>query len=73
VSNDCPRAGRWIGGCKFEARYDEAPAELVSQVVAEISRASDGAVQAIMLGNKKSIYVRDICTHCGKTIERGKE
>ena len=70
MNNDCSRAGRWIGGCKFEARYDEGPVERVSEVVAEISRASDEAVRAIMRGNIQRNYVHDVCTRCGKTVER---
>ena len=70
MSNDCPRVSRWIAGCKFEARYDEEPAELVSEVVAEISRASDEAVRAIIRGNVRRTYIHDVCIRCGRTIER---
>lgn len=70
MSDECKRAGRWIGGCKFEPRYDEGPVERASVVTAEISRASDEAVRAIMRGNIQQNYVRDVCTRCGKTIER---
>jgi hypothetical protein len=73
MSNDCARAGRWIGRCNFEARYDETPAEHVSEVVAEINRASDEAVREIIRGNISRIYVRDVCVTCGKTIERSKD
>lgn len=73
MDNDCKRAGRWIGGCEFKARYDVRPSELVSSVVAEISRASDDAVRSILNGNIERIYVRDVCTRCGKTIERGEK
>ncbi|MFL9904630.1 hypothetical protein PQR71_41970 [Paraburkholderia fungorum] len=69
-TNICPRAGRWFGGCNFESRYDENPVELVSEVVSVINRASDEAVHAIMRGNIKQVYIRDVCTRCGKTIER---
>ncbi len=67
----CLRAGRWIGRCRFEARFDEGPAEPVSDVVSEINRASDEAVRAIICGNITRTYVRDVCVTCGKTIERG--
>ncbi|WP_157129877.1 hypothetical protein [Burkholderia pseudomallei] len=68
--NECPRAGRWIGGCKFEARYDERPVQRVSEVVQQISRASNEAVHSIMQGNMQSAYVHDVCTRCGKVIKR---
>jgi hypothetical protein len=70
--SDCQHAGKWFGACNFEPRYDEEPAELVSEVVAEISRASDEAVRTIIQGNFRRTYVHDICTRCGKTIERSK-
>jgi hypothetical protein len=70
MSAQCRREGWWIGGCKFEARYDEQPDQSVSEVVREISRASNEAVSAIMASNTKHIYVRDVCVRCGETIER---
>lgn len=64
ASNTCPRAGKWIGGCNFEARHDCIPT--VS--------AEDAFWLAINKINAthKRIYVRDVCTRCGKTIERSK-
>ena len=64
----CPRAGRWIGGCSFEARYDRIPPEpTVDPVLGFPFYVSTMEIEA----RTKRIYVRDVCTRCGKTIERG--
>lgn len=64
----CPREGRLIGGCKFEARYDDQP-----MTEAELRHGIDLAgllvMGAIKPGSRKR-YVRDVCKRCGKTIER---
>lgn len=63
MNNDCPRAGRWIGGCNFEARHDRIPPkgeDLFWTIGIDRLNAAT-----------KRIYVRDVCTRCGKTIERG--
>lgn len=61
---DCPRVGKWIGGCNFEARHDKIP------VKTEDSFWIIGTDRLNALA--KRIYVRDVCTRCGKTIERSK-
>ena len=57
-AQDCPRFNAWIRGCKFEARYDE--------------RFPDGlrSVKGDADAFKLRTYVRDVCIHCGRTIER---
>lgn len=69
LSSECPRAGRWWRGCKFEARYDrEAPAFddpfYMTYLVGEAAKVAAG-------GKSKATYVRDVCVRCGRTIERG--
>lgn len=58
----CPRFGKWIGGCRFEARYEER------------SRQAnfDGHIYPSSLRKLITIevYVRDVCVRCGKTVER---
>ena len=60
--SDCVRANRLFGSCNFEARYDTVP-------------TVDGQ-EAFWLGPdklealSKRTYVRDVCTRCGRTIER---
>lgn len=57
---ECPRAGRWFGGCKWEGRYDtHFPNRPIRNVtVRALSRL------------KERTYVRDACVRCGKTMER---
>jgi hypothetical protein len=62
ASNICPRAGRWIGGCKFEPRYSRIP------IKAEHAFWLIGQERIDSLA--KRIYVRDVCVRCGKAIER---
>lgn len=66
MADDCPRAGRWFGGCNFEGRYDSTPTggnkTLEARGAAEIA--------AFFHGITERIYVRDVCTRCGRTIER---
>lgn len=59
----CPREGRLIGGCKFQARYD---AKLPSALQAISVTLPIEAIYAM----KDRVYIRDVCTRCGKTIER---
>jgi len=56
--------------CRFEARYDES-----SKPVTSNDRFNDVSVTAVFFGREvptehKKTYVRDVCTTCGKTIER---
>jgi hypothetical protein len=63
--SECRRAGKWIRGCRFEARYDEgAP---VGKYTGQyfISDAPD-----IIRALRPITYVHDVCTRCGKTIDR---
>jgi hypothetical protein len=59
----CPRFGKWIGGCLFEARYDLSPANL-DQFVGSIQMSATMAEKF-----RSKTYVRDICVRCGKTKE----
>lgn len=77
----CPRFGKWFGGCRFEARYDEVKQRSQFDSVfgstswsIEMVPGSDGK-KAHLKENAptdKRTYVRDICRTCGKTIERVK-
>jgi hypothetical protein len=60
----CPNS--YWGSHKFEARYDLSPANL-SQFAGEF-KASEETIEKF----RQKTYVRDICTKCGKTIERVK-
>lgn len=60
----CPRAGRVVGGCQFQPRYDKGPSQATF----------DGGVTELRLrvleAYRQVTYVRDICVRCGRTVER---
>lgn len=67
MSEPCPRFGKWIGGCRFEGRWEET--------VDGMNRTPQGAwlVSATGRNQGRRTYVRDVCIRCGKTIERNKD
>jgi hypothetical protein len=69
MSEECKRVGRWIGGCKFEARHDEEPAYSLADLF-DGCRATSEVARSLIAGNMKRAYVRDVCVRCGKTVER---
>ncbi len=54
-----PRCTRW--GHKYQARYDRIPPESITEY--------EGSVNGFNALCKR-VYVRDVCTRCGRTIER---
>jgi hypothetical protein len=69
--SDCPRLGKWFGGCRFEARYDLTPAKSLQDIFGNCEQATfNGSVQGVLEKTRAKTYVRDVCTVCGKTIER---
>ncbi|WCS27279.1 hypothetical protein LOK46_10800 [Methylobacterium sp. NMS14P] len=60
----CTRRGKWIRGCHYEPRYDEAPG-----TPADTQGDRDFTV-SVLQAAKVRIYVRDVCRTCGRTIER---
>jgi hypothetical protein len=63
--NDCQRLGKLIGGCEFEARYDEEPCKPAGL---EIDfKGPSGTLKQILT---KRTYVHDICVTCGKIVKR---
>lgn len=63
--DDCPRKDKWIGPCNFEARYDSEPHN-----GAGFSKIANMTGSEAFLLLTKRVYVRDVCTRCGRTIER---
>lgn len=67
MSGECPRLGRLVRGCNFEPRYDELAPDL--KLMAETLhgvKMSDACFKAL----RQKIYVKDVCTSCGSTMER---
>lgn len=62
---DCTQKGRLIGGCRFEARFDETPPDQV-----KFDRATTEGAVAIIRASIRRVYVREVCIRCGATIER---
>ena len=65
--SDCPRQGRWFGGCCFEARYDKSAPDLPRY---KHIKCNPGATTEFLDGHRTVTYVRDVCVRCGRTIER---
>ena len=63
-SPPCPRLDKWIGGCRFEAVFEQGPAS----VKAHNSWGFD--LPEIIEASKRRVYVHHYCTRCGKTIHR---
>lgn len=63
----CPRAGRWIGGCRFEARMDEVLSGYDGEKFQYSGTNLKDALKALLF---RTSYIRDVCIRCGKTIER---
>lgn len=64
----CPRAGKWIRGCRFEARHDAGPARELTPD--ELYWIDVGDREAALRAVRPQTYILDICVTCGKTIER---
>lgn len=65
-AQDCSRFGKWIGGCKFEGRYDTDEPDL-----AQFEVLRGVGIPALVESLKAETYVRDVCIRCGRTVERG--
>jgi hypothetical protein len=63
--SDCPRLGKWIRGCQFEARYDTGgPGRF------QFEEGSSAAAAEVIEAMKPKVYVRDVCVTCGRTVEK---
>lgn len=61
--SECPRKDWHFFGCKFQPRYDEYPREGRYN---KITMYAEDLREFMTLRR----YVHDVCTRCGKTIER---
>lgn len=67
VAEECPRQIYLFGSCKFEARYDTIPPP--PSACAGL-KTSVGGADVFIRALTKTVYVRDVCIRCGKTVER---
>lgn len=61
----CPHTGKWIG-CRFEPRYDVGAAEVPDRKLS----IQNCDVPAVFAEFRPKTYIHDICTRCGKVVER---
>ncbi|MBB2965197.1 hypothetical protein FHU13_005620 [Methylobacterium sp. R2-1] len=72
----CPRRDKWFRGCRFEPRYDTPQEDRYGLrgmwQSYEVHTNPDGETCTIKeppAPTKR--YVRDVCTRCGKVVDRG--
>lgn len=65
--SDCPRFGKWLKGCRFEARYDKGAPKV------EFELNGRGSAREILQACKPTTYVKDVCITCGKTVMRDEQ
>lgn len=72
----CPRAGKLIGGCRFQGRYDTPLPSRFDEIFgstwfsASPIPGDPAKVASSRPEPPKKTYVRDVCVTCGRTIER---
>jgi len=59
--SDCPRFGKWFGGCRFEPRYDTHLSDRLVKI-----NTYCGDMEAL----KDKTYLVDVCVRCGKYVDR---
>ncbi len=64
----CPRTSKWFGGCRFEARYDEAGPDIAIMNRIQLKMSDD--TSKVIMALRPKTYIHDICTRCGKVVER---
>ncbi|WP_159585940.1 hypothetical protein [Chelativorans xinjiangense] len=67
MTDRCERLGKWIGGCRFEARYDLGPPDLSR------FKSFERATLEFFEIMKPKTYVHDVCVRCGKIVKRETE
>jgi hypothetical protein len=67
MSDDvCTRKGKWIRGCRFEARYDAyAPSRVLENQLSQQWAMSESDKDLLV---ERRIYVHDVCVTCGKVV-----
>jgi len=61
--SECARKDWLFRGCDFRPRYDERPRD--ANIKGKFFSAGEFREMITL-----KVYVRDVCTRCGKTIER---
>lgn len=71
ASDNCPRRGKWIRGCRFQPRYDSGKPKGIPEDHLFWYNRSD-RVSALRATAPKT-YVRDVCVTCGRVIDRSSD
>lgn len=65
MPDSCPRRGRLIGGCRFEARYHTIePHSHLPGIISAQRAVSEADKQRLII---RRTYVHDVCVRCGET------
>lgn len=64
----CPRAGKWIRGCRFEGRWEYGAARVLTH--SELTNTLFGDTPNALRAVRAATYVRDVCVTCGRTVEK---
>ena len=67
----CPRFGKWIGGCKFEPRYERSPPTIAPTWLRGRAILFEEDVAAIAALSGEG-YCGDVCIRCGKQVKATK-
>lgn len=62
--SDCPRFGKWIGGCKFEPRFNKSAPDW--SAFESINRMTGEFAERL----RTVTYVQDVCVRCGRTTSK---
>ncbi|UGB24704.1 hypothetical protein LPC10_17360 [Methylorubrum sp. B1-46] len=65
----CPRRDKWFRGCRFEPRYDVPTLKMPSMEAFDAFLYGDRV--AALGALRGEVYVHDLCTRCGKVVDRG--
>jgi hypothetical protein len=69
----CPRFGKLIGGCRFEARYDFGASTFDVAGIEWTGQDVGAKLKALAEQYRPQYYVRDVCIRCGRTVERERQ
>lgn len=66
--SECPRVGKFFGGCRFEGRWSIGAPTITAAQLRELVWSDDKS-EGFKLSRPRT-YVHDVCLRCGKIIHR---
>lgn len=70
MMTDCPRFGKWFGGCKFRPRYSVGQA---SQSALNLVKDRYVDAESILAAAAGQTYECDVCVRCGRITKVSRE